>query len=241
MKSFITSLESFTTSGDNSFSYWVSAVCVHFPILVWSAQEPLVITLFLSTCWLHLIEWAFEKIFFLQLNNKPDNLQRDVRQVPARLHNHSYTLLSQETSQVPATLKNQNFTPRRTFSIPVPSETATVAERCKRRWCPETWTREGRTTWLADISALVRHKVLQRVGKGGKLHVYHSINSFHHITTTTWASGDKSFVQDDKIWWHLFLSFQPAEHGELRGEPGYRGAKVDADWPLQDRTELWKD
>ena len=38
-----------------------------------------------------------------------------------------------------------------------------------------------------------------------------------------------------------FLSFQPAEHGELRGEPGDRGAEVDADRPLQDRTELGQD
>ena len=77
---------------------------MHFPILIWSAQEPLMITLFLSTCWLHSIGIAFEKILLFQLNNKPDNLQRDVRQVPARLHNHSCKLLSQETSQVPATL-----------------------------------------------------------------------------------------------------------------------------------------
>ena len=73
--------------------------------------------------------------------------------------------------------ENQKFRSHRNFSIPVPSETATVAEHCKQRWSPETQTREGRTTWLADISASVRHKVFQRVGKGGKLHVFYSINS----------------------------------------------------------------
>ena len=93
---------------------------MHFPILIWSAKEPLVINLFLSTCWSHSIEWAFEKIFLFQLNNKPDNLQRDVRQVPTRLHNHSDKLLSQETSQVPATLKNQKFTSLRTSLSQLP-------------------------------------------------------------------------------------------------------------------------
>ena len=137
--------------------------------------------------------------------------------------------------------ENQKFRSHRNFSIPAPSETVTVAERCKRRWSPETRTREGRTTWSADISASVRPKVFQRVGKGGKLHVFYSINSFHHVTTATWASGDKVLVQDDKILWHLFLSFQPAEHGELRGEPGDRGTEVDADRPLQDRSQLWQD
>ena len=35
--------------------------------------------------------------------------------------------------------------------------------------------------------------------------------------------------------------FQPAEHGELRGEPGDRGAEVDADRLLQDRSKLRQD
>ena len=39
----------------------------------------------------------------------------------------------------------------------------------------------------------------------------------------------------------LLWIFQPAEHGELRGEPSDRGAEVDADRPLQDRNELRQD
>ena len=84
-------------------------------------------------CWLR---WIPKKNMIFQLDDKSDNLQRDVGQIPSSLHSHRHQLLQQESSHQVFFWQNLSFFILTKKLVLVALFMAkTAGERCKALWC----------------------------------------------------------------------------------------------------------